>query len=99
MWGIVQILVAFGAVQMSQRIVDSVLSIASFTSGPVLGLFLLGTLTKRVEQRGALAGVVAGIAFMLFVWLRLDVSWQWYVLAGSAVTFGVGISIPRTSNT
>ena len=99
MWGIVQILVAFGAVQMSQRIVDSVLSIASFTSGPVLGLFLLGTLTKRVGQRGALAGVVAGIVFMLFVWLRLDVSWQWYVLAGSAVTFGVGVSIPGTSKT
>lgn len=99
MWGIVQILVAFGAVQMSQRIVDSVLSIASFTSGPVLGLFLLGTLTKRVGQRGALAGVVGGIVFMLFVWLRLDVSWQWYVLAGSAVTFGVGVSIPGTSKT
>jgi SSS family transporter len=96
-WGIVQILVAFGAVQMSQRIVDSVLSIASFTSGPVLGLFLLGTLTKSVAQRGALAGVVAGITFMLFVWLRLDISWQWYVLAGAAVTFVVGISIPRPS--
>ena len=91
MWGVVQMLVAAAAVQMSQRIVDAVLSVASFTSGPVLGLFLLGTLTKRVRQRGALAGVVAGISFMLFVWLRLNVSWQWYVLMGSTVTFSVGL--------
>jgi solute:Na+ symporter, SSS family len=95
LWGVIQILVAFGAVRTSQRIVDSVLSIASFTSGPVLGLFLLGTLTKGAGQRGALAGVVAGIAFMLFVWLRLDVSWQWYVLLGAAVTFGVGSTFRR----
>src|SRR6185295_16818859 len=45
MWGVVQILVAFAAVQMRQSIVDAVLSIASFTSGPVLGVFLLGRLT------------------------------------------------------
>src|SRR6185295_5900945 len=43
MWGVVQMLVAVVAIQMSQRIVDTVLAIASFTSGPVLGLFLLGT--------------------------------------------------------
>jgi SSS family solute:Na+ symporter len=90
MWGIVQIIVAVIAIQMSRSIVDAVLSIASFTSGPVLGLFLLGTLTKRVGQRGAVAGVVTGIAFMLFVWLRLNISWQWYVLLGSSVTFVVG---------
>src|SRR5204863_9061408 len=99
MWGVVQILVAFGAVQMRQSIVDAVLSIASFTSAPGLGLFLLGRLTKRVGQRGALAGVVVGIAFMLFVWLRLNVSWQWYVLLGSSVTFGVGLLVTGSSPT
>jgi SSS family transporter len=89
-WGVVQIIVAIVAIAMQQRVVDAVLSIASFTNGPVLGLFLLGTLTKRVQQKGALVGVVFGIAFMLFVWLRLNISWQWYVLLGSTVTFVVG---------
>jgi Na+/proline symporter len=60
-----------------------------------LGLFLLGTLTKETTQRGALAGVVAGVLFMLFVWLQLDVSWQWYVLLGAGVTFGVGSTFRR----
>jgi SSS family transporter len=90
MWGGVQIVVAIVAIAMHQRVVDAVLSIASFTNGPILGLFLLGTLTRRVRQLGALVGVVTGIAAMTFVWARLNVSWQWYVLIGSTVTFIIG---------
>jgi SSS family transporter len=90
MWGGVQIVVAFVAIAMQQRVVDAVLSIASFTNGPILGLFFLGSLTKRVGRVGALAGVISGILVMIFVWARLSVSWQWYVLIGSTVTFAVG---------
>lgn len=89
-WGIVQIVVAILAITMHQRVVDAVLSIASFTNGPVLGVFLLGSLTKRVGRVGALVGIVAGIVVMVFVWAQLQVSWQWYVLIGSLVTFTVG---------
>lgn len=89
-WGAVQIAAALYVIGKDRRIVDTVLSIASFTNGPILGLFFLGTLTRRVKQRGALAGVITGIAVMMFVWARLNVSWQWYVLIGSSVTFVVG---------
>jgi len=89
-WGIVQIVVAILAISMHQRVVDAVLSIASFTNGPILGVFLLGALTKRVASTGALSGIAAGIMVMLFVWVKLDVSWQWYVLIGSVVTFLIG---------
>jgi SSS family transporter len=90
MWGVVQIGVAIAAIAMQQRVVDAVLSIASFTNGPILGLFFLGSLTRRVGRVGALAGVVAGVAVMSYVWARLQVSWQWYVLIGSTVTFVAG---------
>lgn len=89
MWGIVQIGVALAAGQMIQRTVDSVLAIASFTSGPILGVFLMGRL-RRTGQRDALVGMVAGIAFMTATWLWLDVSWQWYALMGSSVTLAAG---------
>jgi len=89
-WGAVQIVVAMIAIAMKGRGVDAVLAVASFTNGPVLGLFLLSTLTRRVGPKGALAGVVAGIACMTFVWLQLKVSWQWYVLIGSLVTLASG---------
>jgi SSS family transporter len=90
LWGVVQIIVALIAIRMEKRVVDAVLAVASFTNGPILGLFFLGVLTKRVGPRGALAGVLTGIAVMLVVWLRLQVSWQWYVLLGSTVTFIAG---------
>jgi len=92
LWGVVQMTVALAATTMVQRSVDSVLTIASFTSGPVLGLFLLGTFTRRVGQRGALIGVITGIAVMAGTWMWLNVSWQWYVLIGSSVTFAIGVT-------
>ena len=90
LWGLVQIVVATIAIAMKGRGVDAVLAVASFTNGPVLGLFLLSTLTKRVGPQGALVGVVAGVAGMAFVGLQLKISWQWYVLIGSTITFVAG---------
>lgn len=89
-WGIIQIIVAILAVSLQQRVVDSVLSIASFTNGPILGVFLLGALTKRVGSIAALTGIATGVVVMIFVWARLQVSWQWYVLIGATVTFLTG---------
>ncbi len=89
-WGVIQIVAALFMIGQDKRIVDTALTIASFTNGPILGLFFLGTLTKRVRQTGALVGVVSGIAVISFVWLRLPISWQWYVLIGSMSTFLIG---------
>lgn len=94
-WGVVQIIVAMIAIAMKGRGVDAVLAVASFTNGPVLGLFLLSTLTKRVGPKGALVGVITGIAGMAVVWLELNISWQWYVLIGSAITFVSGVAASR----
>jgi Na+/proline symporter len=95
MWGLVQIGVAFGGIGFNESVVNQVLGIASFTNGPVLGIFFLGVLTKRVFERGALIGLVSGILFMVFVQfgmpaLGASVAWPWYVLIGSTVTFTVG---------
>jgi len=79
-WGAVQITVALVAIQLSSRVVDEVLGIASFTNGVILGLFFLGTFTRRVGQAGAFVGVAVGAAVMLSVKLFTPISWQWYVL-------------------
>ncbi len=89
-WGVVQIVVGVIAIKLSRRVVDEVLGIASFTNGVILGVFFLGTFTKRVRQTAAIVGIVVGAAVMLAVKLFTGVSWQWYVLIGSSVTFVVG---------
>ena len=88
-WGTVQVGVALVAIEVSSRVVDEVLGIASFTSGVMLGIFLLGTLTRRVQQRATCVGMLAGALTMLVVRLYTGVSWQWYVLIGSGATFGI----------
>ena len=89
-WGAVQIAVALAAIELSGRVVDEVLGIASFTNGVILGIFLLGTLTRSVRQRAAFVGVGAGALTMLAVWMLTGVSWQWYVVVGSGATFAAG---------
>ena len=102
-WGGVQVVAALYMIGKEKRIVDMVLEIASFTNGPILGLFFLGTLTRRVGRKGALVGVISGIAVITLIagtnlirdHLREPriVSWQWYVLIGSMVTFVVGYGV------
>jgi SSS family transporter len=87
-FGAVQAGAALIALQLSRRVVDEVLAVAAFTNGLILGLFLLGTLTQRVRERGALAGLATGTVVMLVVKLATAVAWQWYVLIGAVVTFG-----------
>jgi SSS family transporter len=89
-FGVVQMIVAVAAIWLSSRVVDEVLGIASFTNGLILGLFFLGTFTVRVGQTAAFAGILGGASVMLAVKLGTAVSWQWYVLIGSLVTFAVG---------
>jgi solute:Na+ symporter, SSS family len=89
-FGLVQISVATIAINVSSRVVDEVLGIAAFTNGVILGVFLLGTLTKRVQQRAAFIGILLGAGVMLYVKLFTSVVWQWHVLIGSVTTLVTG---------
>lgn len=89
-WGVAQILVALAARTLSQRVVDEVLAIAAFTNGAILGVFFLGTLTRRVGERAALIGMVSGLLVMLSVKLFTAIAWPWFTVIGSATTGIVG---------
>jgi Na+/proline symporter len=88
-WGLLQIIVAVAAIRISDRIVDEVLGISSFTNGLILGLFLLGLAGYR-RQRTAFVAVGTGGAVMLAVRLLTGLSWQWYVLIGTTATWTAG---------
>ncbi len=71
-------------------VLESGLSIASVTLGILLGVFLLGVLTKRPREPAAIAGVVVGATVMLFVKFATTIPFTWWVLIGCAATFGSG---------
>jgi solute:Na+ symporter, SSS family len=66
------------------------LSIASVLYGALLGVFLLGVLTRRVGESSAIAGMIAGLASMIYVRFATSIAFTWYVLLGSAATFAAG---------
>jgi SSS family solute:Na+ symporter len=89
-WGAVLTAVALGARQLKDNVVNNALAIASFVSGILLGLFLLGVLTKRVRQSAALVGVIAGISAVTYAKFGTTLAWPWFALVGSSTVFVVG---------
>ena len=59
-FGVLQILVGIEGQYLDQSVVSAVLAIASFTTGIVLGVFLLGIAVARAGQLAALIGLVTG---------------------------------------
>jgi SSS family solute:Na+ symporter len=70
------------------RVLEAGLSIASVLYGALLGVFLLGVMTRRAGEAAAIIGMSSGLIVTFF--LRDHVAFTWYVLIGSAVTFGAG---------
>jgi Na+/proline symporter len=88
-WG----LVLFALAMLSRRggrVVEVGLSIASVAYGALLGVFLLGLLTAKANERGAMVGMACGLGLELYVWLGTSVPWTWYVVIGTVATFTIG---------
>jgi SSS family transporter len=99
-WGVL----LFGLALLARnggKVVEMGLSIASVAYGCLLGVFLLGVLTKGASERGAIAGMIVGFTLNLYLWLFTPISFTWYVVLGSMATFIVGYSaswlMPRTA--
>jgi SSS family transporter len=102
-WALVLFAVAVYSVHAGGKghVVEVGLSIASVAYGALLGVFLLGTLTRYATETGAILGMVCGFAVNLLLWLHPapmslgavripHVAFTWYVLIGSVATFAVG---------
>jgi SSS family transporter len=83
-----------------RSIVDRVLAVAGFTTGLVLGLFLLGRVKRPVPPNAAIAGLVCGFLAVLSVWLpsqfgRPILAWPWFALIGASTTVFVALITAR----
>jgi Na+/proline symporter len=89
-WGVVLFALAIVVRQSGQKVLEIGLSIASVAYGSLLGVFMLGVLTRRASESGAMVGMVCGFALNLFLWQFTRVPYTWYVPLGSIVTFAIG---------
>jgi solute:Na+ symporter, SSS family len=91
-WGAVLVGIAILARKWGS-VLEAGLAIASVPLGALLGVFSLGILTKRVSERAALAGMLAGLAMILYVRFFTPIAWTWYVVIGTLTTFAGGLLV------
>lgn len=89
-WALVLFTLAILSLREVGHVVEVGLQIASIAYGALLGVFLLGVLTRRANQSGAMLGMLCGFVTELYLWLGTPVPWTWWVAIGTIVTFAVG---------
>jgi SSS family transporter len=92
-WALLLFALAVLSLNKVGRVVEVGLQIASIAYGALLGVFLLGVLTRRANQRGAMVGMVFGFGVEIYLWLGTRVPWTWWVMIGTCVTFAVGYGV------
>jgi Na+/proline symporter len=78
---------------LKMAIVDTVLSIAGFAVGLLLGLYALGLVSRRVSQTTALIAFMVGVVVTCYVAFATPISGWWYTLVGSTVIVVVGLAL------
>ena len=88
-WGFVSTLLALSAGRLGELAI-AYSRVSSYISGPLLGLFLLGTLTRRATSGGSLLGAGAGAAVVTLMSFSTDWSFFYQSIAGVTVTMIIG---------
>lgn len=88
-WGVILFGVGLVARQVGS-VLEAGLTIASILYGSLLGVFLLGLLTRRVQQTSAMIAMVVGLAVMIYIRLETTIAFTWYVVIGTLATFSTG---------
>jgi len=89
-WAVASTIAALFLNRIGKGIVETFGTISGLFTGPILGIFLLGILTKRTGAGAAMIAIVAGTAATWWV-STTPAAWVWYAPTGSFVTIAVGI--------
>ena len=85
-WGILMVGGASLFRNMNNPLVEIGLSIASFTYGGMLGVFILVRFFKKVETWQYMVSFFGAIITMIFIIKFTEIHWTWYVLIGNLAT-------------
>jgi SSS family solute:Na+ symporter len=89
-WGLTATAGATLMVDLKLTILERFNSIYQFFAGPLVGIFLLGMLTKRASAWPVCAGAIVGFLATMLVAHSTPVHWLWYAPVGCVVTLVVG---------
>lgn len=92
-FGLILAAIAFACAPV-ENILWFAFQILSITGGPLLGVFLLGLLTRRRANFANIPAMLvsAGVCFVLLLMIqkgKLNLGWTWLIVIGTAITFGL----------
>jgi SSS family solute:Na+ symporter len=91
-WGVLAVGIALAMIGVKSAL-DVWWKISSAFGGGILGLFLLGFLSKKAKNTAAIAGVCTGVMLILWMSLTPMLADQWGILAGVRSPFHGFLSI------
>jgi SSS family solute:Na+ symporter len=93
LWGLFAIASGMLFSRSGTHVLELINQVGSVFYGPVLGVFMLGALTRSVDGRAALRGLTAGLAVnVLLAQGAPGVSWLWWNPAGFLTTAVVALA-------
>ena len=99
-WGVVTVTLAFYVEDIASSVLVAINKIGSLVNGPLLGVFVIGILTRNVGQTAVLVGLFAGFALDLWLWItQPGVSWLWWNVTGFGATVVVALLWPGPAPT
>jgi SSS family solute:Na+ symporter len=97
-WGAVCIFFAFYVGDISQTVIESVNKIGSLINGPLLAVFIMGVLSRRINSQGAVSGFVIGFVVNLLLWKFVpSVSWLWWNVIGFFIAYFIGYLVSKVT--
>jgi SSS family transporter len=100
LFAVVQAAVAITVHQLAltTSTINSVLGIAGFSTGLILGLYFLALVVPNVSQKIALAAFSAGTIVTCWAAFGTSLHWLWYTLVGSGTIVVVGLALNTGRN-
>jgi SSS family transporter len=96
-WGGALVGIAIVVGRLHESVLELALTVASVPYGSMLGIFLLGVLTRRATGRGTLVGAICGLLVLMLgvsgnATGMIHIACTWYVAIGTLVTFFTGLA-------
>lgn len=93
-WGVITMLLASVVGQMATTVIEAINKVGSLFYGPILGMFLLALIHRRIRPHAANLGLVLGVAVNVIMWLGFkNIFWFWWNAIGGLTTLAVGTGV------
>lgn len=86
-WGIITLVLSAFAGNIAPTVIEAINKVGSALYGPILGVFLIAILSKKINSIAVNTGLFVGLAINLYLWLFMpQVFWMWWNFIGLVTT-------------